>query len=292
MTEAATKKLFNAIMARNETLAIEGINENAYFNRTVKQGDRTKITALHLAAQRGLDKVVEALIAKGHKVDLKDSEGWTPLHGAASEGYIQILKMLTNAGADVLAFSKKNTTALHLAIQNEQFDCVKHLLQCNPQLLSMNNDKLETPVHIAAIFKCETIFSYILNNFDVKEQLNQPNIEGEYPLHLMATALPNFCFSNETLNRVVQAGANPRAVNANHQTPSQYARGFNVNSQSKVLREQEFPLFYLCCKNIVSNEESYNQAKEDPTVPEEVKESLENVKKEIDIAEKMSGLKL
>jgi len=62
-----------------------------------------KISALHLAAHRGdIDKVRSSL-AKGTKVDVRDTAGHTPLFYAASTGQMHVVEFLISKGADVNA---------------------------------------------------------------------------------------------------------------------------------------------------------------------------------------------
>jgi ankyrin repeat protein len=43
-------------------------------------------TAMHGAAQRGADEIVQFLFAKGAKLDVKDKQGLTPLDRAMGKG--------------------------------------------------------------------------------------------------------------------------------------------------------------------------------------------------------------
>jgi ankyrin repeat protein len=73
------------------------------------------------AAQKGHFKAVEALLAKGADVNVKDKElGQTALMWAAQEGYTKIVEALLAKGADLNAknkngFSTNGQTALMMA---------------------------------------------------------------------------------------------------------------------------------------------------------------------------------
>lgn len=78
-------------------------------------------SALHLAAQKGLNDIVVLLIKnKGMSVNLQtqNETGVTPLHDAALEGQLQTVKLLVELGADVNKLSKDGWTALDDAIGN------------------------------------------------------------------------------------------------------------------------------------------------------------------------------
>jgi ankyrin repeat protein len=61
--------------------------------------DRGDITALHRAAQRGHETIVQLLLANGADVTAKDLSGRTALSVAAEEGHKTILQLLESAGA-------------------------------------------------------------------------------------------------------------------------------------------------------------------------------------------------
>ncbi|KAH8664515.1 hypothetical protein BX600DRAFT_464581 [Xylariales sp. PMI_506] len=72
------------------------------------QGGRLEAlrTELHMAAQRGLTKVVQAILERDDRpfpVDVRDRDGLTPLHLAARSGNAAIVQLLLGQGADVLA---------------------------------------------------------------------------------------------------------------------------------------------------------------------------------------------
>lgn len=78
-------------------------------------------SALHLAAQKGLNDIVVLLVKnKGMSVNLQTQNefGVTPLHDAALEGQLQTVKLLVELGADVNKLSKDGCTALDDAVGN------------------------------------------------------------------------------------------------------------------------------------------------------------------------------
>lgn len=78
-------------------------------------------SALHLAAQKGLNDIVILLVKnKGMSVNLQTQNefGVTPLHDAALEGQLQTVKLLVELGADVNKQSKDGWTALDDAVEN------------------------------------------------------------------------------------------------------------------------------------------------------------------------------
>lgn len=289
MSVALTKQLFTAILHSNEKLALQCLDQGAYITRTIRQGNVSKVSALHLAADRGLTKIVEALIEAGHSIDEADSNGLTPLLNAANKGHLEIIELLKNKDAKLSAKTIHGRNALHLAIQCGSIPCVKYLLQCQPELLLLSDDFGETILHIAAIYKQKEVLTYLFDHYDLQSLLNTADMCGDYPLHQLITSK----FDETFLNKLIENGANPRVVNSCDRTPAQLATLYKLEPQANALREKELPLFYLCCKTIVNNASLYDQVKKgDFVVPEEVKSCLENVKNEMDIVAKLGGLKL
>jgi ankyrin repeat protein len=82
-------------------------------------------SALMLAAFKGYEDLVAALIARGADVN---KTGWTPLHYAATNGHIGVIKQLLEASAYIDAESPNGSTPLMMAAQYGSLDTVKLLL--------------------------------------------------------------------------------------------------------------------------------------------------------------------
>ena len=65
---------------------------------------QSNASALHRAATRGQDKVVELLLKAEADVRAKEYFGWTALHQAANAGYEKVVKVLLEA--DVVAMTR------------------------------------------------------------------------------------------------------------------------------------------------------------------------------------------
>ena len=82
-------------------------------------------TALMMAAYKHNREAVDALLAKGAKVN---QTGWTPLHYAASAGDLAIMKVFLERGAKVDALAPTNITPLMFAAREGQEEAVRLLL--------------------------------------------------------------------------------------------------------------------------------------------------------------------
>jgi hypothetical protein len=152
MSLKLTKKLFLALLNGEEENAIRYINKGAYIQCTSPLNDVpliTGVSALHLAADKGLAKVTQALINAGHIIDVTDPRGCTPLHHAATQGHLEVLELLISANANCILQNHEGETALHLAVKHEHLENVKCLMEERPQLLFIQDNKEITPYHIA-----------------------------------------------------------------------------------------------------------------------------------------------
>ena len=81
--------------------------------------------ALMLAALKGQDEMVAALIARGAYVN---KPGWAPLHYAATNGHVKIMARLIEAYAFIDAESPNGTTPLMMAAHYGSSDAVRLLI--------------------------------------------------------------------------------------------------------------------------------------------------------------------
>lgn len=111
-------------------------------------------TALQVAALKGWDDVVRALIASGANVNAADKNGWTALHLVARtikksiSRNVLVVRSLIVAGADVNAVQKEGLTPLHLAAIYAQSEIACVLLEAgaNPHV---SDNKGKTPIEVA-----------------------------------------------------------------------------------------------------------------------------------------------
>ncbi len=100
----------------------------------VNETDTEGRTALFEAARQGLARVVETLVARGARVDVRDQRGVTPLHRARDK---QAIAVLVRAGAAVDARDQAGSTPLHWqAATPGALDAVRALIDAgaNPSL--------------------------------------------------------------------------------------------------------------------------------------------------------------
>ena len=98
--------------------ALEAVTICVELGNDVNAANQAGETPLHGAAFRGVNPIVELLVAKGARLDAKDSRGWTPLTIATGISYGDVFKLQPQT-ADVL---KQMMTARGLSTEGQAAD--------------------------------------------------------------------------------------------------------------------------------------------------------------------------
>lgn len=97
---------------------LESLSFDKFVERTtayLNLGDKTGLTALHLAAAKGHYDVVDLLVGLGANVNAAANDGRTPLHVAAAAGDDAVVALLLLKGANATARDRDGKTPLDLA---------------------------------------------------------------------------------------------------------------------------------------------------------------------------------
>ncbi|MDE7134730.1 MAG: ankyrin repeat domain-containing protein, partial [Rikenellaceae bacterium] len=147
-------------------------------------------TLLHVACDKGYERIVEQLIASGANVNVRDNTGgafsmlWrrrgeTPLHRAAAINSVSIVRMLIDAGAKVNCYDYYHTTPLHLAALHGNYQMVRLLVDAGAKV-SVRDDDGNEPVLMAVRSGGVAIVGCLLDN---GANVNTASNSGETPLH-------------------------------------------------------------------------------------------------------------
>lgn len=82
-------------------------------------------TALHLACENGNNKIVELLLSHKAEINIPDCNGLTPLHIACSEGHVAVVKLLIQKHSNVEYKDNLGRTPLIIACENEKYHTEK-----------------------------------------------------------------------------------------------------------------------------------------------------------------------
>lgn len=165
--------------------------------------NRNGIGVIHVAAMHGLPKMLNALLALGVDLHIKDEGNHTALHYAASRGHQNTLLLLLHAGAEINALTNDKNTALHLSSLNGHSNCVKALLYYSDHMKvrieqNAQNNLGNTPLHLAAKWGFGEIIETLLEygvKVDIRNRAGHTAIELAHNSHIV-TILQNAMKSN------------------------------------------------------------------------------------------------
>ncbi|KAK1522112.1 uncharacterized protein CCOS01_09824 [Colletotrichum costaricense] len=124
-------------------------------------------TPLHAAAVAGSSRALDCLLKLGALPDVADVDGKTPLIMAAMHMNPELAASLLQHKVDVNHQGRNNETALHFAVQNDQVELVKALLDAganvNAQCSTERGFHGQTPLHYAAEGNLEEIMSVLIS---------------------------------------------------------------------------------------------------------------------------------
>lgn len=199
------------------------------------------LTPLQTAIENEDLKKVRALLAKGADPDLRGRSIHPPLHMALDRGYLLIALELLKAKADVNLADSLGQTPLHYAVRRNQEAFVQALLElkADPNVKSTSG---RTPLHTLAGGGIGVVDLLLSHGARINEQDNN----GETPLHLFyddpvlcealldrgadpnlrnneglsafAQLLDDSHFRADLLRRMIEAGADLKAVNTRGET--------------------------------------------------------------------------
>ena len=177
LKNAAGKTALHIACEKGLANIVKRADKKEYLLATTKDGD----TPLHIAAARGREECVEALLQLDPPTSLKNAAGETPLHIACEKGHASIVKMV-GKNTSLLATTKDGDTPLHIAAARGHKECVEALLQLDPPT-SLKNAAGETALHVA----CEKGHASIVMMVGKNASLLATTKDGDTPLHIAAT---------------------------------------------------------------------------------------------------------
>ncbi|MDR2019866.1 MAG: ankyrin repeat domain-containing protein [Treponema sp.] len=152
--------------------------QNSNYNIPGIEGD----APLHFAAAGNYEGLVQYLLEKRARVDVRNAAGATPFQEAAKRGNINIMQMLIAGRADINAQDALGNTAMHLAVSENWHREVLNFLLTNKADPNIKNGQGNTPLHemIALHQDSELILRLLSGGADVSLRNN----EGKTPLYL------------------------------------------------------------------------------------------------------------
>lgn len=129
--------------------------------------------------------ITSILLAYGAKATVTSRDGSTPLHFACEEGaHEDLIELLVRHGADINAKRQVDgKTPLHLMLTNSYAQYLKSFLAYKPDVNAEDNDE-NTPLHLAVQQYCRGI-NTVQILLDAGADPNKANINMESPIHMM-----------------------------------------------------------------------------------------------------------
>ena len=117
------KACMNENLERVNEAILSGANVNEFNDPT------NRITALHIAANNGNIKIVEALLNNGAKADLSDKNGHTALHIANLQGFMNVSRLLIKAESEINLAKDKPAPASEINPRHGDQELATHVRQ-------------------------------------------------------------------------------------------------------------------------------------------------------------------
>ena len=212
-------------------------------------------TPLIAAAMKGNLVAVETLLELGAGIEAKDELGFTPLLCAVEQGSLEVVKELERHGADFNAVNKDGRGVLHNV--NRHVEVLRYLLAKGLPVDTKSENGV-TPLTFLAVNGDEEIASILLEaGAEVNATTEQGGFDGNTALHMAsqgysknaqqtldihaALGRPREVITPSaeveervrTIKRLIEAGADPNALNKNFQAPIYLAA---MNGQLECVR--------------------------------------------------------
>ena len=128
------------------------------------KSEKNGTTPLISALQFGHSKVIEALLEKHpNLIYQKDKNDTNPLIFASQEGRLEIVRFLLDKGLDPKLKTIHGSTALHLASQRGHLEVVKELVKADPNLVKQKTNSGSIAYNIASGNGHQDISDYLKN---------------------------------------------------------------------------------------------------------------------------------
>ena len=136
-----------AASAHGHVRCVETLLEN---NGRVDVFDHEGKSSLHLASEYGSEEVCRVLLNAKAFINSKTKAGWTALHFAAQRGHQALVEyFVTKSGATVDATTMKKQTPLHLAATSGKLEACRALVELGASLDAVD-DNSQRAIHLAA----------------------------------------------------------------------------------------------------------------------------------------------
>ena len=155
----------------------------------------------------------------------KDGYGRTPLHCAAASSALGTVGRLLQEDASIaLLQDHYQATPAHLAAESDRTHSLITILNACPHSVELLNQHSQNILHVAAQNGSVNVVNYILSLLEADDMINEPDKDGNTPLHL---AVMNF-HSRVVRDLVKTNEVDIRAINNDGKTALEIAQVRNI----------------------------------------------------------------
>ena len=171
--------------------------------------------------------LIKLLVEKGTNIDIKNYQGYAPLHLAVKQHHKDVVEYLIKKGAKIDIRTEKNAdTPLMLAVKETVGIPIVQLLIANGADVNAKGNAGNTPLHIASMNTGETrdmIQFLVKSGADINAKANN----GETPLH------NSIKLGKNRVEVLVKLGADVNARDSQGETPLHTAIRHWINNQNE-----------------------------------------------------------
>ena len=111
--------------------------------------DQLGFNGLHHSIQYGVATAIKSCLKNGAAVNAENVKGETPLFLAVEKDNVEVLKMLIQEKSNPSHIRRSGHTALHVAVMSKAISSAKHLVKISPDLMMLKDKNLMTPCELA-----------------------------------------------------------------------------------------------------------------------------------------------
>ncbi|KAI3441608.1 ANK_REP_REGION domain-containing protein [Psidium guajava] len=143
-------------------------------------------TALHAAVSARHSDIVKTLLkAKPELIKEADHHGRTPLYYAAFSGYRKLVQQLLELDiSTAYAVDRDGFSSLHAAASNGHAKVIKQIIRQCPDAGELVDLKGQNILNVAVLSGRANVVRCILETIELEGLINQPDHNGNSPLHL------------------------------------------------------------------------------------------------------------
>ena len=196
--------------------------------------EKAAYAGLLAAAARGDAGEIRALISKGEKPDVRDTHGRTPLHVAAYDGHHDAMRALVAAGADPNVLEHDRYDIVTIAAVADDMPTLTVAIALGASAKNVTSRYDGTALIAAAHLGHAEVVRILIRAGAPLDHVNSLGWTALIESIVLGDGGPRH---TETLQALVEAGANVTLADRGGQTPLALARARGYNTMARLLQQ-------------------------------------------------------